>query len=260
MDLGIAGHRALVCGGSRGLGFACADRLAAAGCDIVLAARQADALAHAEETLRARHAVEVRSIAADLSVEADRERVIRDSGAPAILVSSGGWPSHESDPLRLTVGQWHHALEAMLVAQVHLMSALVGAMRARGFGRIVVVTSRLIKEPELALAMPAAARLGLTGYVKALSTEVAADGVTVNTLLPGIFMTETQAAHSRSLADRSERSDDEVHRDRVSKTPARRFGRPEEFGSLCAYLCSKDAGFVTGQAIVIDGGAHAGVF
>lgn len=260
MDLGIAGRHALICGGSRGLGFACADRLAAAGCSIVLAARDPDALDRAGQTLRSRHAVPVRTIAADLASEADRERVMRDCGSPSILVLSGGWPSQENDPLGLTGAQWHAALEAMLVAQVHLMSGLVGEMRARGFGRIVAVTSRLIKEPELALAMPAAARLGLTGYVKALSTAVAADGVTVNTMLPGIFMTETQAAHSRSLEERLDRTRDEVHRERVSRTPARRFGTPEEFASLCAYLCSRDAGFVTGQAIVVDGGAHAGVF
>ncbi len=260
MNLGIANRIALVCGASKGLGFACAERLAADGCHVVLVARDPVALDQAAERLRTSHPVTVRWIAADLATLAGRERVLRDGGAPDILVISGGWPTTQTDPLQLDNTQWHAALEVLLVAQIHLMSSLVGGMRARGFGRIIAVTSRLIKEPELALAMPAAARLGLTGYVKALANEVASDGVTVNTMLPGIFMTETQAAYSESLQARLGQSAEDVLRTRVALTPARRFGTPQEFSSLCAYLCSQDAGFVTGQAITIDGGAHSGIW
>jgi 3-oxoacyl-[acyl-carrier protein] reductase len=260
MDLGIRGRRALLCGASKGLGFACAERLAEAGCDIVLVARDAGALEEAAQRLRSQHGSDVRWIAADLAVLADRERVLAECGNVDILVLSGGWPDLPRDALSLTNAQWHAALESMLLAQVHMMTTVVPGMRSRRFGRIVAVTSRLIKEPELELAMPSAARHGLTAYVKALSNEVAADNVTVNTMLPGIFMTETQAAHFRALQQTQGRSADEVHRDRVSKTPARRFGTPAEFSALCAYLCSRDAGFLTGQALTIDGGAHAGVW
>ncbi len=260
MDLGIDGRTALVCGASRGLGFACAERFATAGCNLVLVSRSVDGLGAAIARLRQRHDVDIRPVAADLAEEAGRDRVIGECGSPDILLLAGGWPSRPADPLRISNGEWHEALESLLLSQIHLMSSLVPGMRARGFGRIVAVTSRLIKQPEFDLVLPSTARLGLTAYVKSLSNEVAADGVTVNTVLPGIFMTETQAAHSASLERQEQVSSEEIHGRRVSLTPARRFGRPDEFSSLCAYLCSADAGFITGQAVTIDGGAHAGVW
>ncbi len=260
MDLGIKGRTALVGGGSRGLGFACAERFAAAGCNLVLVSRSAGPLDEAAARLRQRYGVEVRTVAADLAVESDRERVLAACGAPDILLLSGAWPDRPADPLRISNREWHLGLESLLLSQIHLMASVVPGMRERGFGRIVAVTSRLIKQPEFDLVVPSTARLGLTAYVKSLSNEVAADGVTVNTILPGIFMTETQAAHSAALEQQGQTSSEEVHSRRVSLTPARRFGRPDEFSSLCAYLCSADAGFITGQALTIDGGAHAGVW
>ncbi len=260
MDLGIAGRRALVVGASDGLGAASAERLAEAGCALHLVARRAEALAAFGRKLPGRHDVEVAWTPADLADPSARATIVAACPAPDILVISGGWPERALEPSLLTMADWQKALESMMLAQIDLVSRLHPGMVRRGFGRIVVVTSRLIKDPELDLALPAAARLGLIGYLKALSREIASSGVTVNTILPGVFGTRTQKAHIADLARASGRGEAEILRERTRATPAGRLGTPEEFSSLCAYLCSAHAGFLTGQALVMDGGAHGGIW
>ena len=260
MDLDIHGRTALLCGASRGLGYASAARLAEAGVNLVLAARNETELARARQTLSERYPVTVRSLVADVTADAGIETVLAACPDPDILILSGAWPAAELRSGDASRAQWQAALQAMLLSQTTLIGAVAKGMAARRFGRIVAVTSRLIKEPEWELALPSVARLGLTGYVKALSREVAPHNVTVNTLLPGIFATETQLAHTQRLVRESAGTVDDVERERVALTPAARFGLPDEFGALCAFLCSRHAGFITGQAIVVDGGAHAGVW
>lgn len=260
MNLHIEGRTALLCGGSKGLLCACADRLAEAGCNIALVARNESNLRSSCDEIRERYQVHTTYICADLANEADRAEVVSRCPDPDILILGGGWPDISLEPAHWTASDWRAAIDAMMLAQISLISALSPGMAQRGFGRIIAITSKLIKEPELALAMPAAARLGLTGYIKALSREMAAQGVTVNTVLPGIFATETQIAHTSSLAASSGLSEEEIVRQRTRSTPANRFGTPQEFSALCAFLCSRDAAFMTGQALVMDGGAHPGIW
>lgn len=260
MDLHIDNRTALLCGGSKGLLRACADRLAAAGCNIVLVARNEDALMASCDEIRAKYQVDASYICADLAHEAGRSEILERCPNPDILILGGGWPDISLDPAQWTTAHWRSAIDAMMLTQISLISALSPGMAQRGFGRIIAITSKLIKEPEIALAMPAAARLGLTGYIKALSRELAAQNVTVNTVLPGIFATETQIAHTSSLAASSGLPEEEIVQQRVRSTPAKRFGTPGEFSALCAFLCSRDAAFLTGQALVIDGGAHPGIW
>lgn len=259
MDLGIAGKLAIVGGGSAGLGFACAQRLAEAGVNLLLVARASAALETAAQALRERHGVEVDILAADITQRKGVAALLGASPRPDIVVLSGAWPGSAQRAGDASVAKWQAGLQAMLLSQIEIIAGVTPGMAARGFGRVVAVTSRLIKDPEWELAQPSVARLGLTGYVKAASRELAARNVTLNTMLPGVFATETQQANTERLV--AESGDREaVERQRLSLTPAARWGQPDEFGALCAFLCSAHAGFITGQAIVIDGGAHGGIW
>lgn len=260
MDLGIAGRLALIIGGSQGLGAACAERLAEAGCRLHLVARNADALAERAQAIIARHGAMVETSAADLTDPAARSKLAKANRGVDILVISGGWPGVRNIAQHWTPADWQDALNIMLMPQIDLVSRLYPGMAERGFGRIVIITSRLIKDPTLELAMPAAARLGLTGYLKALSREVVRQGVTVNSILPGVFGTDTQLAAIASASKESGLTEAEITAGRLHQTPAGRLGRPDELGGLCAYLCSIHAGFLTGQAVVMDGGAHTGIW
>ena len=260
MDLGIAGKQALLIGASGGLGAACADRLAEAGCRLHLVARRPDRLSAFAAELAQRHGTTVGTSAGNLTDPEARSRIVRDCPDPDILIISGAWPERAVNPTAWTMADWQVAVDAMMLPAIDFVARIYPGMVTRKFGRIVVITSRMIKDPELDLAMPAAARLGLTGYLKALSREIAASGVTVNTLLPGAFGTDTQNQHIAEMAGASGRSEAAVIADRTRQIPAGRLGKPHEFSSLCAYLCSAEAGFMTGQALVMDGGTHTGIW
>lgn len=260
MDLGIAGKKALIVGGSQGLGAACAERLAEAGCRLHLVARSADALAERAETFGKRYGTSVETTSADMTNATARSELVDSNSDTDILVMSGSWPGLRDISQQWTLSDWQAALDVMLMPQIDLVSRLYPGMAQRGFGRIVIITSRLIKDPTLDLAMPATARLGLTGYLKALSREVASRGVTVNSILPGVFGTDTQLSAIARTSDEHRMAESEVIKGRLHLTPAGRLGRPDELGSLCAFLCSENAGFMTGQAVVMDGGAHTGIW
>ena len=259
MDLEIAGRTAIVCGASRGLGRAIAEQLAGEGANLVVAARDERALADAAAALRDRHGVNVIAVTADLSVTQGRTRLLAACPDPDILVHNGGWPAVKPDFRTWSRADWDAALDAMMMGPIELIKGVVDGMIARRFGRIVTVTSRFVKEPKLEHALSVSARLGLAGYVGGLAREIAPFNVTINALLPGIFATETQVAFGRSLASESGRPFDETWAMRESTNAARRFGKPAEFASLCAWLCSAHAGFITGQNIVMDGGGYPGV-
>jgi 3-oxoacyl-[acyl-carrier protein] reductase len=260
MDLGIRGRRAIVCGASRGLGRAIAEALAGDGVHLVMVARDAEALDSAAREVREKHGVDVTTVATDLSVTAGRRDVLAACPDPDILVHNGGWPAVKPDFRAWTREDWDTALDSMMMAPIELIRGVVDGMIARRFGRIVTVTSRFVKEPKLEHALSVSPRLGLAGYVAGLAREIAPHNVTINAMLPGIFATETQWAFGRSLAEQAGKPFDDVWAWRESTNAARRFGQPEEFASLCAWLCSAQAGFITGQNIVMDGGGYPGVF
>ena len=253
MDLGIRGKRALVTASSRGLGFGCARALAEAGCEIVVNARGAEALKAAAEELR-QHGVAVTAIAADVTTEAGRRAVLEAAGAPDILVTNAGGPPP---------GRWQDwsrddfidALDANMLTPIALMQACLPAMMERGWGRVVNITSQSVKSPIPVLGLSNAARAGLTGFVAGTARQVAGSGVTINNLLPGIHDTDRATQLDTGAAEEAGTDVATARARREATIPAGRYGRPEEFGAACAFLCSVHAGFIVGQNLLLDGGA-----
>ena len=258
MDLKIRGRRALVCASSQGLGLACAQALAAEGCEVWLNARRSGPLEEAAAALRASSGAPVHTVAADLNTETGRAALLAACPEPDILVNNNAGPPPG------TLADWDHAawlgaLEANLIAGVLLIRGVLPGMRERRFGRIVNITSAMVKTPHAAMGLSTAARAGLTAVSKALAREAVVDNVTINQLLPERFDTPRQEFMARRLMAEHGITRDEA-RQRIADTlPARRFGRPEEFGLACAFLCGADAGFITGQNLQLDGGAYAGL-
>ena len=254
MDLGIAGKRALVCASSKGLGRGCAEALAEAGVHLVLNARGAEALEATAAEIREAYGVEVVAVAADIATEDGRAKVLEAAGEVDILVNNAGGPPP---------GMWHDwtrddfiaALDANMLAPIALMTALMPKMIDRGWGRVVNITSQSVKAPIPQLGLSNSARTGLTGYVAGTARQVAPHGVIVNNLLPGIHDTARAEALDGGVSKNEGISMDEAREKRQATIPARRYGTPEEFGKMCAYLCSQHSGFIVGQNILIDGGA-----
>jgi 3-oxoacyl-[acyl-carrier protein] reductase len=254
MDLGIKGKRALVCASSKGLGRGCAEALAAAGVDLVLNARGAEALEATAAAIRAAHGVTVMAVAADITSDDGRARVLAAAGDIDILVTNAGGPPP---------GMWSDwsrddfikALDANMLTPIALMQAALPGMIARRWGRVVNITSQSVKAPIPALGLSNAARTGLTGFVAGTSRQVAEHGVTINNLLPGIHATDRADALDGGVARAQGISLDEARRRREATIPVRRYGTAAEFGAACAFLCSVHAGFMVGQNILLDGGA-----
>ncbi|EAQ27177.1 SDR family oxidoreductase [Roseovarius sp. 217] len=253
MDLGIKGKKALVCASSKGLGLGCARALAEAGVDLVMNARGAEALETAAAAIRAEFGVEVRTVAADITTETGRAAVLEVAQGVDILVNNAGGPPP---------GLWSdweredfiRALDANMLTPIALIKALVPEMMARGWGRVVNITSQSVKAPIPALGLSNAARTGLTGYVAGTSRQVAGKGVTINNLLPGIHATDRATSLDKGVAEAQGISMEEAHARRCASIPAGRYGTADEFGAACAFLCSQHAGFIVGQNILLDGG------
>jgi len=260
MDLGISGRKAIVCGASRGSGNAIAVRVEKEGVHLVLAARNAAGLEAAAASIRAEHGVRVETVATDLAVSEGRRALLAACGDPDILVHNGAWPDENPDFHDWSREDWVRAVDAMMLSPVELITGVVDGMKARGFGRIVAVSSRFVKEPRLEHMLSVSPRLGLAGFMNGIGREYARHNVTANAMLTGIFATETQVAFAHELARRSGKPVDVVWRERESTNAAARFGRPDEMAALCAFLCSVHAGFITAQNILIDGGGYPGVF
>lgn len=259
MNTGLAGRTALVCASSRGLGKACARALAAEGAAVTINGRDEARLAAAAEELRRDTGASVTAVAADLDTEAGRERLLAACPAPDILVNNNGGPM----PGRFE--DWDHtawlaALEANLLAPVLLIRAVLPGMRERRFGRIVNVTSAMVKAPHPAMGLSTAARSALTAVCKGLSKEVAADNVTINNLLPERIDTDRQRFMAMVRAQTGGMTIDEAYAEMASSIAAKRLGTPDEFAAACVFLCSAQAGFVSGQNIQVDGGSYPGVF
>jgi 3-oxoacyl-[acyl-carrier protein] reductase len=254
MDLGIRGKRALVCAGSKGLGRGCAEALAAAGVDLVLNARGSDVLEATAADLRARYQVQVTAVAADITTEDGRARVLDRAGDIDILITNAGGPPPGlwSDWTR---DDFIRALDANMLTPIALMTALLPGMIAKGWGRVVNITSQSVKAPIPQLGLSNAARTGLTGYVAGTARQVAPQGVTINNLLPGIHATDRADALDAGVVKAEGITLEAARARRMASIPARRYGTAEEFGAACAFLCSQHAGFIVGQNILLDGGA-----
>lgn len=260
MDFDISGKKAVVCGASRGIGRSCAEQLAAEGVNLVLVARSEPVLSETAGEIVGKYGVKVETVVADLAVPEGRKQVLAACSDPDILIHNGGWPETDGDFRSWTREDWIQAIDAMFLAPVDLIMGVLDGMIERKFGRIVAVTSRFVKEPQLELSQSVSPRLGLSGFMTGLARKVAPHNVTLNTALPGIIATETQLQHGHDLAKAEGKSFDEIWKERSSTNSANRFATPEEFASLCVYLCSRQAGFITGQHILCDGGGYPGVF
>jgi 3-oxoacyl-[acyl-carrier protein] reductase len=259
LDLGIAGRTAIVCGASKGLGRACAEALADAGVALVICARTEDAIAAAAGEIAGRTGVAAQAVACDVTTAAGRARLLADCPEPDILVNNAGGPP----PGRFEdwgEAEWLAALNANMLSALMLIRAVLPAMRARKWGRIVNITSAAVKAPLPMLGLSNGARAGLTGAVGALAREVARDGVTINALLPGQFETDRLAGYYAALSKARGQPLEQVRADVAAANPTGRIGDPAEFGAMCAVLCSAHAGYINGQNLLIDGGAFAGLF
>jgi 3-oxoacyl-[acyl-carrier protein] reductase len=259
MDMGIRGRKAIVCAGSKGLGKGCAAALAAEGVEVFIVARTRDTLEKTAAEIRAATGATVSIIAADITTEAGRAATLAACPAPDILVNNAGGPP-AGDFRDFTRETWIKALDANMLTPIEMMKATIDGMIARRFGRIVNITSSAVKAPIDILALSNGARTGLTGFVAGLSRKTIGHNVTINNLLPGLFETETMLSRVEAMARTSGITFDEARATRLKNIPAGRFGNIEEFGALCAYVCSAQASFMTGQNFLIDGGAYPGTF
>lgn len=259
MDLGIEGRRALVTASSRGLGKACALALAGEGVEVTINGRDEAVLEDAAAEIRRETGVRVTAVAADINTQAGREALLAACPDPDILVNNnwgpppGRWEDFEYE-------DWLRAVEANMLAPIMMIRGVVGGMRERRFGRIVNITSQMVKSPFTVMALSAAARTGLTAACKALSREVAADNVTINNLLPERIDTDRQVYMARQRAASAGITYEEARAEMVESIAAGRMGRPEEFGAACAYLCSDQSGYISGQNVQLDGGSYRGTF
>lgn len=259
MDLGISGRKAIVCAASKGLGRACAEALAGAGVELVINARTPGPLAETAAALAATHGVTVVPVAADITTEAGRAAVLEACPDPDILINNAGGPP-PGDFRDWDRQAWIAAVDANMLTPIFLIKATVDGMIARGFGRVINITSGAVKAPISILGLSNGARAGLTGFVAGLARDVAQHGVTVNNLLPGPFETERLDATIAGAAKRQKMSFEEAREARRKANPAKRFGKPEEFGATCAFMASAHAGYLNGQNILLDGGAYPGTF
>ncbi|WP_339487257.1 SDR family oxidoreductase [Pseudomonas sp. EL_65y_Pfl2_R95] len=260
MDLGISGRWAIVCAASKGLGLACARALAKEGVNLVINARGNDALQEAATELRG-FGVEVRTVTGDISEPHVRDQVLAACPQVDILVNNAGGPP-PGDFRDWQREDWFKALNANMLTPIELIKACVDGMAERGFGRIVNITSGAVKAPIDVLGLSNGARSGLTGFIAGLArqSQLAGNNVTINNLLPGPFETERLQKTLSAAAGAQGASVESVSEQRRKNVPAQRFGQPDEFGAYCAFICSAQSGFLTGQNLLLDGGSYPGTF
>lgn len=267
MDLGIAGKIALVGGASKGLGYACAEHLAREGAHVVIVARNADALNAAADKIRAQTTSKVLAVATDITTPEGRKEAMAAVDAiagqaghgPDILVTNAGGPPM-GDFRDWDREIWLKAIDGNMLTPIELIKGSIDQMIARGWGRIVNITSGSVKMPRYELGLSNGARTGLTGFAAGLARNVAPHGITINNLLPGLFETDRMRSGFTNAASQTGESEEAVRQSRLKDMPAGRFGDPDEFGATCAFLCSNHAGYITGQNVLMDGGSYPGSF
>ena len=257
MDMGIKGRKAIVCAASKGLGRGCAMALAQEGVDLVINARTKAELEATAEEIRKKTGVKVTAVAVDVTTDAGRKQVLAACPEPDIIVNNAGGPP-PGDFRDWQRDDWIKAIDANMLTPIEFIKASVDGMMKRGFGRIVNITSSSVKAPIDILGLSNGARSGLTGFVAGVARVTVRHGVTINGLLPGPFATDRLFGTAKAEAEKRSSTIDQVMADRAKQNPAGRFGQPDEFGEACAFLCSAKAGFITGQNILLDGGAFPG--
>jgi 3-oxoacyl-[acyl-carrier protein] reductase len=259
MDLGIAGRKAIVCASSRGLGKACARALAEAGCEVVINGRDGKKLEAAAAELISLTGAKITAVAADVATPEGQKALLAACPTPDILINNNAGP-----PLRdfreLTRTQMIDGVIANMIVAVELIQKVIDPMGQRRFGRIVNITSGSVKAPIAGLDLSSGARAGLTAFLAGVARTVADKNVTINNILPGAFDTDRLRGTLSKTAEQKGKSVAQVAADRIGTIPARRFGDPAEFGAACAFLCSAQAGYITGQNLLIDGGTFNGAF
>lgn len=267
MQLGLEGKTALVCGASKGLGRACAAALANEGVQVVLVARGIEALEEAARAMSAESGSKVIPVAADITTQEGRTQALEAATQLAygkfaafdiVVTNAGGPPAGDFRDWDTEI--WQRALNANMLSPIELMRATIDSMIKRGWGRILNITSTAVKSPSSYLGLSNGARSGLTGFVAGLARQIAPHGVTINNLLPGTFATDRLTSNFVAAAEKAAVDLDVYVESRRLAVPARRFGQTSEFGAACAFLCSTHAGYMTGQNLLIDGGAYPGTF
>jgi 3-oxoacyl-[acyl-carrier protein] reductase len=259
MDLGISGRTALVCASSRGLGKACAWALAEAGCAVVINGRDATQLEKTSHEIRDATGAKVTAVAADVATPDGQTALFAACPAPDILVNNNAGPPPR-DFRELGRAQMIDGVIANMVVAIELIQKVIDPMIARRFGRIVNITSSSVKMPLAGLDLSSGARAGLTAFLAGVARSVAASNVTINNILPGAFETDRLRSTLKAVADRKGITTDAARAERIATVPAGRIGDPAELGAACAFLCSAQAGYITGQNLLIDGGVFPGAF
>ncbi|HYX64509.1 MAG TPA: SDR family oxidoreductase [Burkholderiales bacterium] len=259
MDLGIRGKTAIVCAASKGLGKGCAMSLAREGVSLVITARTRDVLEATAQEIRKQYGVNVTAVAGDITTDEGRKAALAACPSPDILVNNAGGPP-TGDFREWDREAWMKAVNANMITPIELIKATVDAMIQRRFGRIVNITSSSVKAPIPALGLSNGARTGLTGFIAGLARQTVKHNVTINNLLPGSFDTDRVRQTLAGFAKQAGVTEEEAKANRVKGIPAGRLGNIAEFGDACAYLCSAQASYVTGQNFLIDGGAYPGTF
>jgi len=258
VELGLAGKRAIVCASSRGLGRACAEALAGEGVSVTINGRDEAVLLQAADEIHAATGASVTPVAADIDTPVGRDALLGACPDADILVNNN-WGPPPKDFADTTYDDWMTVLNANMLAPVMMIHALLPGMRARKFGRIVNITSAMVKAPRPHMALSAGARTGLTAVCKALSRDCAEDNVTINNLLPERVDTHRQAYMAERRAEKAGISLAEARAEQVASIAAGRLGDPAEFGQTCAFLCGANAGYISGQNIQLDGGSYPGL-
>ncbi|HEV8391891.1 MAG TPA: SDR family oxidoreductase [Dongiaceae bacterium] len=257
MDLGIAGKKAIICGASKGLGKACAEALAREGVKVTIAARHLASLAETAEEIRRSTGNRVTSVVADVTTGEGRQALLSACAEPDILITNSGGPP-AGDFRDWGEYEWHQALQNNMITHILLIKAVVDGMVERRWGRIVNITSSAVKSPYPTLGLSNGARAGLTGFVAGLSREVGKYNVTINNLLPGSHETDRLVKLTAADARKRRIPVDTALAEAKAAEASGRFGTPEEFGAICAFLCSQHAGYIVGQNLLVDGGTYPG--
>ena len=259
MDLGIAGRKAIVCASSRGLGRACASRLAEAGCEVVVNGLDATRLDATAVDIRNATGAKVHAVVANVATPDGQAALFAACPEPDILIVNNAGPPFR-DFRELDRAKMMDGVIGNMIVPIELIQKAIDGMVARKFGRIVNITSGSVKMPLVGLDLSSGARAGLTAFLAGVVRSVAAHNVTINFMLPGPFDTDRLRSNNENTAKKQGITLRQAEAARAATIPARRFGQPDEFGAACAFLCSSHAGFITGQNLLMDGGIFPGAF
>jgi 3-oxoacyl-[acyl-carrier protein] reductase len=259
MDLGLKGRTALICAASKGLGKACAMALAREGVSVTITARTRETLEATAAEIRSATGAKVTVVVGDITTPQGRAEALAATPDLDILINNAGGPP-PGDFRDWNRDDWVKALDANMLTPIELIKATVDGMMARKFGRIVNITSSAVKAPIDYLGLSNGARAGLTGFVAGIARKTVVNNVTINNLLPGPFETDRMRGSTIANAKKAGIDPDKALADRAAQNPANRFGQPDEFGAVCAFMCSTHASYMTGQNILLDGGSYPGTF